>query len=99
MSASIERLSFVFVPNAIVVNAISIVHGDHEHNVADMMRQNLENDKRISLTYSQTLLCCSRAKRTKVVCSSLMQTQTFTRSRRLDVIVVLVSLLVIVCGV
>ena len=41
----------------------------------------LENDKRISLTYSQTL-CYSRTWRTKVVCSSLMHTQTFTQTRR-----------------
>ena len=39
------------------------------------------NDKRISLTYSQTL-CYSRTWRTKVVCSSLMHTQTFTQTRR-----------------
>ena len=42
----------------------------------------LENDKRISLTYSQMTLCYSRTWRTKVVCSSLMHTQTFTQTRR-----------------
>ena len=50
------------------------------HALTDTM-QNWENDKRISLTYSQTL-CYSRTWRTKVVCSSLMHTQTFTQTRR-----------------
>ena len=67
-----------------IVAVIGGPRGCRKHHmlsqITDTM-QNWENDKRISLTYSQTL-CYSRTWRTKVVCSSLMHTQTFTQTRR-----------------